>query len=410
MIAKGFLLSVSLLLALPLFGASIDKKIRTSKQRLADTKSAYSSMDRKLAKIAKQVAANRKKLQELDRTIAQLDAEIAKGAQRYAEGGKRLDEIRTQLAELNRKKSEQERELIDLMANRYVLGEIKKEKGVASPEDAVENEILQVLIRSDSERLKEMQRAYEKTLMQSEKLIAEAGRIKAMIDRLEAQKAKAAKEKRRRSELAKKLQKEKRAYQVRLEKLQKEEGNLRKTLAKLNILKKERLKSAKKRPTLSDSTRRAIASGDKLNVRTIGSSYQRHAVGRYRGKKTISPVGKAKVVKKFGSYIDPIYKIRIFNESVTLQPYRKNAKVKNVLNGRVVFVKDTKMLGKVVIIEHKNSLHTIYAKMDKIAPTIKEGKKIKKGYVIGRVEKELMFEVTQKNRHINPLQLITLTR
>jgi murein DD-endopeptidase MepM/ murein hydrolase activator NlpD len=46
--------------------------------------------------------------------------------------------------------------------------------------------------------------------------------------------------------------------------------------------------------------------------------------------------------------------------------------------------------------------------MDKIAPTIKEGKKIKKGYVIGRIDKELMFEVTQKNRHINPLELIRL--
>jgi murein DD-endopeptidase MepM/ murein hydrolase activator NlpD len=46
--------------------------------------------------------------------------------------------------------------------------------------------------------------------------------------------------------------------------------------------------------------------------------------------------------------------------------------------------------------------------MDKIAPTIREGKKVKKGYVIGRVQKELMFEVTQKNRHIDPLELIRL--
>jgi hypothetical protein len=46
--------------------------------------------------------------------------------------------------------------------------------------------------------------------------------------------------------------------------------------------------------------------------------------------------------------------------------------------------------------------------MDKIAPMLKEGKKIREGYVIGRVEKELMFEVTQKNRHINPLELIRL--
>ncbi len=403
------LLLIPALLLLPSFGASIDTKIKKSKQRLASTKSAYSSMDKKLAKIARQITANRKKLRELDKTIAKLDAEIAGGAKRYAEGEARLREIKKQLKKLELTKKRQEKELIDLMANRYVLGEIKRQKGLESPEDVVENETLKVLIEADSERLKRMQKEYRSTLLRSEKLVAEAEKIKAMIDELEARKAKAAKEKSRRKELQARFEKEKREYQARLQKLQNEERDLRKTLARLNILKRER-ESRKRAPKPDKRIREAIASGDKLNVRTIGSSYQRHAVGRYRGKKTISPVGRAKVVKKFGSYIDPVYKIRIFNESVTLQPYRKNAKVKNVLNGRVVFVKDTKLLGKVVIIEHKNDLHTIYAKMDKIAPTVKEGKKIKKGYVIGRVDKELMFEVTQKERHINPLDLITLKR
>ncbi len=403
------LLLIPAFLLLPASGASIDTKIKKSKQRLASTKSAYSSMDKKLAQIARQITSNRKKLQELDKIIAELDSEIAGGAKRYAEGEQRLKDIKNQLKRLELTKKRQENELIELMANRYVLGEIKRQKGLESPEDVVENETLKVLIEADSERLKRMQKEYRNTLLQSEKLVSEAKKIKAMIDDLEARKAKAAKEKSRRKELQARLEKEKREYQARLQKLQNEERDLRKTLARLNILKKEK-ESRKRAPKLDERTRQAIASGDKLNVRTIGSSYQRHAVGRYRGKKTISPVGRAKVVKKFGSYIDPVYKIRIFNESVTLQPYKKNAKVKNVLNGRVVFVKDTKMLGKVVIIEHKNNLHTIYAKMDKIAPTVKEGKKIKKGYVIGRVSKELMFEVTQKERHINPLQLITLKR
>ena len=64
------------------------------------------------------------------------------------------------------------------------------------------------------------------------------------------------------------------------------------------------------------------------------------------------------------------------------------------------------MLNNVVIIEHANGIHTIYAHLDKIAPNIKDGKRLKKGSVIGRVDNELMFEVTQKNYHINPMQLI----
>jgi len=400
----GRLLLLSSLLLFSAFGAAIDKKIERSKARLENTKHAFASMDKKLAKIAKQIASNRENLKKLDETIAKLDKEIAVNAVLLEEGEKRLESIELQLQKFQKERMEKERKLIDTLTDDYMFGEIIRERGMQSPQNVIESELLSALIRSDSESLKSLQVSYLETLKQSETLNDEAKRIKTMIERLQNRKKEAAGEKERRRRLMAKLEKEKRAYQARLQKLQKEEKSLRKTLAKLNILKKEELLRRKR----SKRTRRNIVNGDKLKVRTIGSSYQRHAIGRYRGKKTISPVGRAKVVKKFGPYVDPVYGIKIFNESVTLQPLKKRAKVKNVLNGRVVFVKETPMLGKVVIIEHKNNLHTIYAKMDKIAPMLKEGKKIREGYVIGRVEKELMFEVTQKNRHIDPLELIRL--
>jgi len=390
----------------PFYAGSIDKKIKSSRQKLASTKSSYANMDRKLAKIARQIEANQKKLAQLDRIITTSEKEIAVNSLLLTEGEKRLKEIEKTTRTLDQTREEQEKRLIELLANRYILEEIKREKGIQSPDDVIEAEALAALIKSDNERLRTMESSYLETVKESESLSREAKRIRDMIARLKKKRENAAREKERRKKILANLKKEKKAYQKRLEKLQKEESDLRRTLAKLNILKQKEIEKAKKRK--SRSTSKAIASGDKLNVRTIGSSYQKHAIGRYRGKKTISPVGKAKVVKKFGPYTDPIYKIKIFNESVTLQPYKKNVKVKNVLNGRVVFAKQTPMLGNVVIIEHRNNLHTIYAKMDKIAPTIKEGKKIRKGYVIGRIDKELMFEVTQKNRHINPLELIRL--
>jgi septal ring factor EnvC (AmiA/AmiB activator) len=400
----GRLLLLSSLLLFSAFGAAIDKKIERSKARLENTKHAFASMDRKLAEIAKQIASNRKNLKKLDETIAKLDKEIAVNAVLLEEGEKRLESIELQLQKFQKERMEKERKLIDTLTDDYMFGEIIRERGMQSPQNVIESELLSALIRSDSESLKSLQVSYLETLKQSETLNDEAKRIKTMIERLQNRKKEAAGEKERRRRLMAKLEKEKRAYQARLQKLQKEEKSLRKTLAKLNILKKEELLRRKR----SKRTRRNIVNGDKLKVRTIGSSYQRHAIGHYRGKKTISPVGRAKVVKKFGPYVDPVYGIKIFNESVTLQPLKKRAKVKNVLNGRVVFVKETPILGKVVIIEHKNNLHTIYAKMDKIAPMLKEGNKIKEGYIIGRVEKELMFEVTQKNRHIDPLELIRL--
>ncbi len=144
------------------------------------------------------------------------------------------------------------------------------------------------------------------------------------------------------------------------------------------------------------------------NVRKVGSSYKKDKIYAYRGGKTISPIRGAKLVKKFGTYIDPIYKIKIFNESITLRAPSRNAKVKNVLNGKVVFAGSSSMLGKVVVISHSGKMHTIYAGLSKIAPTVRKGSKIKKGYVIGKVSRKLIFEATKNSKHINPMRLISL--
>ena len=91
-----------------------------------------------------------------------------------------------------------------------------------------------------------------------------------------------------------------------------------------------------------------------------------------------------------------------------LRSKNSDARVKSVLDGKIVFAKQTNLLQKVVIVEHSNGLHTIYAHLDKIAPTVKLGKNVKKGEVLGRVKNDLTFEVTQEKFHINPLELISL--
>ena len=68
-------------------------------------------------------------------------------------------------------------------------------------------------------------------------------------------------------------------------------------------------------------------------VRQVNSSYKKSKTYAYRGGKTISPLPGAKLVKKFGTYVDPVYKIKIFNESITLQSPVENAKVQNILKG-----------------------------------------------------------------------------
>jgi murein DD-endopeptidase MepM/ murein hydrolase activator NlpD len=166
--------------------------------------------------------------------------------------------------------------------------------------------------------------------------------------------------------------------------------------------KRERLKSKK----------RAFAGKEEIledtnlpKVKKHGSSYQAIKTKKYKGPKTIAPLDSYTISKKYGTYTDPIYGIKIFNESISLKPKKPNAKVKTVFNGKVIYADKTAVLNNIVIVEHKNGLHTIYANLSQISPNIKKGKKIKKGYTIGRVGEELVFEVTQKSYHINPIRL-----
>jgi murein DD-endopeptidase MepM/ murein hydrolase activator NlpD len=127
---------------------------------------------------------------------------------------------------------------------------------------------------------------------------------------------------------------------------------------------------------------------------------------KYYGEKTISPVKNAIIIKKFGSYIDPIYHISIYNDSITLKtkPY---AKVRAIFNGIVIFV-SKQHNNKMIVIKHKNNLYSIYAKLDRISPFIKKGYRVRKGDVIAKTNGEFEFEITYKTYPINPLQVINL--
>ena len=144
-----------------------------------------------------------------------------------------------------------------------------------------------------------------------------------------------------------------------------------------------------------------------IKVRKIGSSAKGIKIAKYYGRKTIAPLKSYKVVKKFGTYYDDVYRMKLFNESVALKTKIPNAKVVSIFKGQVVYAKhNTGLLGNVVIVKHRGGLHTIYSHLDRISPTLKVGKWIPKGYVVGRVSDTLEFQATKNSRYIDPMRLI----
>jgi murein DD-endopeptidase MepM/ murein hydrolase activator NlpD len=211
--------------------------------------------------------------------------------------------------------------------------------------------------------------------------------------------------------MLKQLKRKKSEYKISINQLLKRRNSVRDTLKELNIVKLRQKEEAERRKK-EEKQRKKIEERDMddekelPDVKSYASTYHAVKTIRYRGKKTIAPLRKYVVTKQYGPYVDPVYNIKIFNESITMEAKGSDKRVRNVFNGKVVLAKATPMLDNIVIVEHKNGLHTIYAHLSEIAPHIRKGKKVKKGAIIGKIAKELLFEVTQKNAHINPVTLI----
>lgn len=67
-----------------------------------------------------------------------------------------------------------------------------------------------------------------------------------------------------------------------------------------------------------------------------------------------------------------------------------------------------KKYGKVVIVRHKNKMDTMYANLDYVKPTIKEGVTLKKGYRVGSVKERLIFQLIKDGERVDPLEYLEL--
>ena len=93
-----------------------------------------------------------------------------------------------------------------------------------------------------------------------------------------------------------------------------------------------------------------------------------------------------------------------------------DANVMACYDGTVVSVKNSYLTGTVITIKHNNSLQTVYGSLDENV-LVKEGDKVVKGQVIGKVSSSaknesadgnhLHFEVLQDNKKVNPNLFLT---
>lgn len=391
-----------------LFGVgNTDKEISKTSSKISLNSKNYSKINKKMAKTAKEILKQKRELTKQNRYLKDLKAELALKELSYKDNISKLKRMKKLQKKVKGKQETIEEKLTLVIAKSVSLSLILEEDFSKNEDSLMEVEVLKVMLEKEKIKAKELSNKFVSNTKEIDSLNQQASSLEVAISNIDQKRKKVLKTQADNKKALTKLTKAKKSYKKELQALLKRQNSLKNTLAKLNIVKVDQIKKAKMEAERKKAFKKKKIELDKNlpKVKKHGSSYQALKTRKYRGKKTIAPLDSYTITKKYGTYTDPIYGIKIFNESISLKPKKANAKVKTVFNGKVVYADKTAVLDNVVIVEHHNGLHTIYANLSQISPNIKTGKKIKRGYTIGRVKDELVFEVTQKSDHINPIRL-----
>ena len=386
--------------------ADINDKIASNEKKITQKQSQEKKISHALDKIAGEINGQKRSLTKLIKEIITCKKSIKKLKKKTIIKGSELQKIEKIYKQRTKKEKIISKQVVNILSKELSIEMISTgakdarykdslQNYANNTDDIIMNEVLHTYTTLLREKFRKTKSKYIKLNQSMDLVKNEIAKLSNKVDTLRAKKSDLNTLKKQKDSSLQTLAKKKKRYIQKLNRIKKEQNALSSTLSKLHVTKKRQDKTIIKETNTGS-----------VNVRQIGSSYQHGKLVKYRGPKTIAPLSGYSVTQKFGNYTDPIYKIKIFNESVILRAKSQNAKVKNVLDGTVIYAEKTAVLDNVVIVKHKKNIHTIYAHLSQIAPTIRVGKRIKKAYVLGRVHRELTFEVTQDTKHINPLRLI----
>lgn len=427
-------IAVSLLLA-----TTTTQKITESKKAINESAKKVKTLEKKIEGTKQNITKAKSEIKVIDTKLTKLSMDYVYTEDEYQKVSREVREYEKILMQINQELKVKHDALIALFAEQLSLIAAMKQFNDTTQSSVISQEVYEQYRLYNQKKILSLEKeiiSLEATKTHKTQI---ANHAKEELGIINKQRKSFAIQKANQEKMIEKLNKEEERYQAELHKIAKRQDALRSTLVKLNILRENEVAEARRRELAQKEAIRLEAArkkrlrsqqanaenyerktGKKVDmstleasqqsdrVRQINSSYQAQDVYSYQGGKTISPVTGATIVKRFGTYEDPVYKIKIFNESVTLQAPSSDAQVVSVLDGKVVYAGNSSMLGKVVVIAHSGNMHTVYAGLSKIPPTIRVGSTVSKGYTIGKVTKQLIFEATKNSKHIDPLKLIQI--
>jgi len=398
-----------------LFSSNIDKKIQQNQKILNTSNKTKENTTLKIKELAEKIETQNNNISKLEEDIAKINKDIEQHQKLLEKSQATLIELQSKSKNLLKEKTNNEEEMINTIVEELSISMALQLVSINSSQELIDNEIFNLLSANSKQKVIQLNKNYTKISENTKANQQEINKLNAyIIDRLKTKENFTA----LKTDHAKSLQnltKEHKLYQEELKKVIEQQESINKILSDLKILKQQEIKKAQEEQRIANQKNemqtanvrnQQFAKDLNLDVRKIGSSTDGVQITKYKGAKTIAPLKSFKVIKNFGTYYDPVYKIKLFNESIVLQSNEKDSKVVSVLNGKIVYAKkNAGMLDNVVIIQHEGGIHTIYSHLDDIAPNIVVGKWIQKGSVVGRVNSNLTFQVTKDSAHIDPRDL-----
>ncbi len=394
-----------ILFLITILQANINSKISSTKNQLQQNSNKNLKITQTLSELTHKMLLTRKEIESIKKKISLLEKEIKKKREKSHYSHTKLQQKQKKYNKLVKKRDEFNKKLIEIISQLIQIDMMQNQ--MLKSDDSIKNIINYYAYKSYSRILKynfnETERKFFSIKIQIAKLKKELRiidkeqkELQAKIDNLKnLERLKESKEK--------EIKKEKKRYSIKLAQIQKQNSFLIKELRRLNILKKREKRKKYKRITRDNQSNIKV----KFKESSKEKYFDRIPVVKYNGTKTIAPFKKYKIIRKFGKFINPEYstKVETYNPNIVLKPIgSKN--VRNILDGKVLSIIKNPAVGNLIVIGQRNGIHVLYANLSSISSIVKQGRYVKKGFVIGKVKDTLILEVTKNNANINPLELI----
>ena len=409
------LIYILFLIPIFIFASAIDTKIAQNQKILDSSKKNKDNTTVKIKEIADKIEASNTNLSKLEEDIIKINEDIEQHQKLLESSQSKLNDLQAKSSDLIKEKNSSEEEIINTIVEQFSTSLALQLASKESLQELIDNEMFNLLSTNAKQKVLKLNENYNRLTENTKANQQEINKLNSYIkDRLKTKENYKALQIKHTKSLEN-LEKEHKLYQAELKKVIEQQDSLSKILSDLKIVKQQELKKAQEEKEDNQQAQTTNVRNQKyakdlnLDVKKVGSSTDGVQIVKYKGAKTIAPLKSFKIVKNFGTYYDPVYKIKLFNESIVLQSNEKDSKVVAVLNGKIVYAKkNAGMLENVVIIQHEGGIHTVYSHLDDIAPTLVVGKWVQKGSVVGRVNENLTFQVTKDSSHIDPRDLFSI--